>query len=116
MVRPQGRPRRWNDVAERLSEARKASGLTRQQAGDAVGVNARMVYFWETGRSRPDMDRLVKVAELYAHSIDWILTGKEGQTLTDFERQLVVAARRVPVGFRSMLLPLIRATYEQGDQ
>lgn len=41
-----------------------------------LSVSPRNVANWEAARSRPSFEILVKLAEIYRVSLDWLLTGK----------------------------------------
>ena len=43
-----GTPMEWND---RITQARKAAGLTQEQLGELVGVSRQAVSKWEAGLS-----------------------------------------------------------------
>lgn len=57
-----------------LKAARTARGLTAQQVGDIVGISGAAVYQWESGRTKPDSDNLIKVAEFLG--IDPVAAGR----------------------------------------
>jgi len=61
---------------ERLKELRKQSGLTQQQLADIVGTTQQNIAFWETGRQRPKQPSLIKLANYFNVSIDYLLVGK----------------------------------------
>ena len=48
----------------RLKEIRKEKGLTTYDVGEALGVSPSAITNWETGFRRPDIDTLVKLAEV----------------------------------------------------
>lgn len=57
---------------ERLKELRKQSGLTQQQ----LATTQQNIAFWETGRQRPKQPSLIKLANYFNVSIDYLLVGK----------------------------------------
>ena len=48
----------------RLKEIRKEKGLTTYDVGEALGVSPSAITNWERGFRRPDIDTLVKLAEV----------------------------------------------------
>lgn len=52
----------------KFKEARQAAGLTAYEAARKLGVTHPALYMWETGRSKPNAENLVKAAELYGVS------------------------------------------------
>lgn len=68
-------------LGERLTQARTAKQLTTQQVADQLGI-ARSTYTgYETEYREPDTKTLIRLAELYETSLDWMLTGKTGEDL-----------------------------------
>ncbi len=53
-----------------LERLRKAKGLSQQDVGEALGISQAAVAMWETGKSKPTIDKLQKLAELFGCSID----------------------------------------------
>lgn len=50
---------------EELKRARKASGLTQDDAAKALGTKNTTISNWENGVSRPDVDALSALCKLY---------------------------------------------------
>ena len=55
---------RTDIVGERISSARKKSGMTQEQLAERVGVSVQAVSKWENGKNLPDIDNLLKIAEV----------------------------------------------------
>lgn len=65
-----------NTFRGRIKQARKLRELTQEQVAEFVGLKTHMgVANWEIGYNYPSLDALVKAAELYAVSIDWLCWG-----------------------------------------
>lgn len=60
-----------------LSYARRRSGLLQRQVAEALGVSTGAVAMWDTGRNKPRVDMLPKIAKLYGVTVDELLSGKE---------------------------------------
>lgn len=68
-------------LGERLTQVRTAKQLTTQQVADELGI-ARSTYTgYETQYREPDTKTLIRLAEMYEVSLDWLLTGKSGDDL-----------------------------------
>jgi transcriptional regulator with XRE-family HTH domain len=50
-------------LGKRIREKRKAKGMSGQQLGDVFGISRSSVSDWERGATRPDPDKLVRLAE-----------------------------------------------------
>lgn len=64
-----------NILAERLKEKRKKYKFTQQEIADKIGVTQSTYAYYESGRNEPDVKILMKLADLYETSIDY-LTGR----------------------------------------
>lgn len=58
---------------ERLNAVRKAKGFTAQFMADYLSIAIRTYRFWESGHSQPSLEALVKVADLFDVSTDYLL-------------------------------------------
>ena len=62
---------------ERLYELRVESGLSRAQFAEKLNVSVRLISYWENGQRECDFDMLIKIADLFSVSIDYLLGRKE---------------------------------------
>lgn len=58
---------------KRLNETRKAKGFTAQQIADSICVALRTYRNYESGRSYPDFEKLVRIADKLDVSTDYLL-------------------------------------------
>lgn len=63
------------NLGERIKALRLKNNMTLQQVGDVFGITRSAVGSWERGDTRPDQDRLTRLAKLYGTSIEHILSG-----------------------------------------
>ena len=63
-------------VAQVIQEARKAKNLTQKEVAEAVGVKLPTYSTYETGRSEPPIEILVRLSYLFGLSMD-VLTQRE---------------------------------------
>lgn len=61
------------EIANRLVELRKKSGLSQEELADKLGLSRQAVSKWERAESSPDTDNLICLAKLYNISLDEIL-------------------------------------------
>ena len=59
-------------LAEKLTQARKAAGLTQADSAEKLNVSRQAVSLWESGQSRPSTDKLSALAKVYTVSLDWL--------------------------------------------
>lgn len=61
--------------ARNLTALRKAAGLTQEQLAEKLFVTRQAVSKWERDESRPDIETVVAIAELFSVSTDELLKG-----------------------------------------
>lgn len=62
-----------NLFGKNLKNLRLSEGLSQRALGERVGVCNQTVSFWESGSREPDLDMLVKFAEVFNVSVDLLL-------------------------------------------
>ena len=60
-------------LSEKLTQARKASGLTQADIAARLSVSRQAVSRWESGQSKPSTEKLLALGALYGVSIDQLL-------------------------------------------
>jgi len=87
---------------ERLRELRRAAGMTMRQVGELIGVAESTVSLYERGQRRPKPAMLLKLADQFGVSVDYLL-GREGDARM---ARLLHAAGATPVKSGGVLLPV----------
>ena len=59
--------------ADKLIELRKKSGWSQEELAEQLGVSRQSVSKWEGAQSIPDMNKLIKMSELFSVSLDTLL-------------------------------------------
>ncbi|MCL2188077.1 MAG: helix-turn-helix domain-containing protein [Defluviitaleaceae bacterium] len=62
-----------NITAERLKDLRKGMGFTQKYVAEYLNIKEVPYQLYEYGKRRPRSDNLIKLAELYDVSIDYLL-------------------------------------------
>ena len=57
----------------RLASLRSEKGLTGKQLGELVGANKSIVAQWESGRNYPNNEKLIKLADIFGVTIDYLM-------------------------------------------
>ena len=60
-------------MAEKITMLRKRSGWSQEELAEKLGVSRQAVSKWESGASLPDLDRTVKMSQLFCVSTDYLL-------------------------------------------
>ena len=71
--RPEGSPADGSGELYAESSFRKERQLTQEQLAEVLGVTAGAVYKWEAKLSLPELDLIVRMADLYDTSVDVLL-------------------------------------------
>jgi len=66
-------------LGEKLTQARKAAGLTQADAAARLNVSRQAVSRWESGQSKPSTEKLLALGGLYGVSIDRLLNTENAE-------------------------------------
>lgn len=64
-------------IHENLKELRLSRSMTQEQVAEKLNVTRQTVSSYESGRTRPDVDTLVRLSEVYGTDLDAIIYGQE---------------------------------------
>lgn len=73
---------------ERLKKARTDKKVTQEEVAKAFFITRQTISNWETGKTYPDIDNLIKLSDYYAISLD-ILLKEDNQMVNHVEKQIV---------------------------
>ena len=62
-----------NRFGKTVRELRCEQGISQRELGNRLGVCNQTVSFWEGGQREPDLDTLVKIANYFEVSTDYLL-------------------------------------------
>lgn len=66
-------------IAKRLSELRKEKGVKQDEIAELLNVKRATVANYETGKRAPDYETIIKLADYYGVSCDYILRGVKSE-------------------------------------
>ena len=58
---------------ERLYELRIDNNLSRVELALKLSVSVRLISYWENGKRECDFDMLIRIADLFSVSVDFLL-------------------------------------------
>ena len=101
-----------------ISRLRAEHHLSQGDLAEALAVSRQSVSKWETDSSVPDLDKLVKLSQLFSVTLDELVTGAEPQPKAETPPQQVVVSHRMPgrkiagtilfcMGFLAFLIPTV---------
>lgn len=65
------------EVGQRIKACRNEQNMTQDFVAEQLGVTRQTISNWENGRSYPDIERVIRLSELYHLSLDELLKGDQ---------------------------------------
>ena len=62
-----------NNFSKQISDLRIEKGFSRAQLAEKLQVSVRLISYWENGKRECDFDMLIKIADLFGVSVDYLL-------------------------------------------
>ena len=66
-----------NKFSEQLSVLRTENNLSRSQLAEQLNVSVRLISYWENGQRECDFDMLIKIADIFSVTTDYLLGRKD---------------------------------------
>lgn len=95
----------------RIADLRKQMKMSQNKLGEVLGVAQNTICNWEMGNRQPDYDSLIKMADLFGVSTDFIL----GRDTDDISEEMVIlnrAAKKMTPEQRKKLLDVAKRIFE----
>ena len=89
------------DIGKNIRVLREKKGMTQEALAEALFVTRQTVSNYETGRSQPDLDTLVRLAALYQVPVEELIYGRRSERRAVLLRR---AAWGVVIGYLVLLL------------
>lgn len=107
----------------KLRYCRELKNMSQKYVALTVGVSAPMVSQWESGKKEPSKESLVKLADLFGVTTDYLLdheSATDGIAFTIEERQLISMFRQLNRAGKDLLIStadniLSQATLREED-
>lgn len=99
-------------LGERIYKLRTEKEMSQGDLAEALDVSRQSISKWETNGSVPELDKLVKLSEIFGISLDELVTGKETERQeTHDEPEVVVPPQAEPkiVYVEKPVMPTISA-------
>lgn len=112
-----------NFFQSELKELRIRHSLTQKELGEDLQVSKDQIRFWESGRSQPNLEQLIRIAEHFDISLDELL-GLEPikkqqpafSPLSEEENELLETYRNADEADKEFMLSLARRFQSQEVQ
>jgi transcriptional regulator with XRE-family HTH domain len=95
------------DVIERILQLMKEHGVSGTALTSALEISSSSVSEWKKGKAKPSADVIVKIANYFAVSTDYLLTGKEYKDLGPVQMGSGKVSDAISVGSEK-LMDLVR--------
>lgn len=100
----------------RIKEIRNGCNISQKQLAAYLGISQGNLFDWEKGRSQPDIDMLIKIADYLEVSVDNLIgrsslkhSGKSGN---DDAERIVAAVRNMPVRDLEKLKAVMKVLFD----
>lgn len=77
-------------LANQIMMLRKKAGMSQLQLAKKLNIGPSAIGMYEQGRRTPDIEMLIRIANLFEVSLDYLITGKEVSELVKDEKDLVL--------------------------
>ena len=102
---------RGKDIVVRIDSILKQRNLKRKAVADAVGISLQPFTSWSNRGSIPGADIAYHIAEYLDVSLEWLLTGKERESVNPFNNlpppEIIELAKdiyRLPAEFQEIII------------
>lgn len=83
--------------ADKLMQLRKKSGWSQEELAEQMGITRQSVSKWESAQSIPDLEKIIRLSELFGVSLDYLLKDE-----LEEEENLMLSEEAVPIKRVSM--------------
>lgn len=84
-------------IGERIADLRKGHDLSQGQLANLMGVSRQAISKWENDQTSPDTLNLIKLAEVFESSIEYLATGEKKQAPVMFKEVIKEVEKPVEV-------------------
>lgn len=99
---------------EKLKELRKEKGISLKELGAEMGVAESTMSLYENGKRQPDYETLLKLAEYFGVTVDYLLRGNNDEER--LPEELVILnrnAKKMSPENRKKLLEMARVMFKE---
>ena len=96
------------ELGRKLKEARNAAKLSQERVAEVIGSHVVTISKYERGVQDPNTELLREMARLYGVSVDWLLTGGQGDTETAVRVADSMEGGKLTFGAGDELITLVR--------
>ena len=105
------------EIGLRIRQAREQKGYKQDELGPMIGLSANAAAQWETGRVRPSVKNLEKLAPVLGTSVSWLMNGdhpdEQARAHTNHEFEALQTLRRIPSKHHELAIKMIKSLIEE---
>lgn len=102
----------------KLQELRIKRGLSQQEFAKKLGVSSTTLYRYENGINEPSIDTLIKMADIFGTSVDYLIGAKtpmlDLKQLDDYQKELIDEILKLSPNKANRVLGYIKSLNEKG--
>lgn len=87
-------------LAEKILHLRTAQNLSQGDLAECLDVSRQSVSKWETGQSVPDLEKIIRLADLFGVSVDELVRDGNCTETSKNEPQIIYIEKHTPGGLR----------------
>lgn len=91
-----------------LKAYRKETGMAQEQAAEALGVSRQALAKWERGDTLPDLENVIKLADIYGVTVDYLVRNITGISDEKHDKKHMFGFSNIDEDGRIMLPPECR--------
>ena len=95
------------DLNEKLFELRKKNNWSQEELAEKLDVSRQTVSKWESSKSIPELDKLVKLSEIYGISLDELIKDK-------FQEKAVFNKKKIRINWKKILIIIVILAFITG--
>ena len=76
------------DLGSRIKEARERQNLSQDELAEKMNISRQAISKWETGKSYPDIEKILKLSDIFNLSLDELVKGDK-----TFQENLIMESR-----------------------
>lgn len=96
-------------LADKIISLRKKSGMTQEDLASQIGVSRQSVSKWESSMAMPDLDKIVKLSQIFSVSTDFLLDDSLGM-------EQIIVDEKIEDTVRIIDLDLLNQYYSAYDK
>lgn len=83
-------------IYDRINNLCKEKYITGKELGEKLGLKKSPLTDWKNNKSKPTIEQIKMICEIFATSADYLLFGKDTNELTQNEKEMLNLYKQLP--------------------